>query len=190
MVLETLFISTALKTVGIVGKTLWVIPLIFAGLSLITNYNRFDPEAPIMETRMIYREYDFVVVGGGSAGAVVASRLSEVPDWKVKREFFLGMPFTEQDLICLQVLLLEAGPDENEISDVPSLAAYLQLSPLDWTYKTEYTGRACMGMNNGQCNWPRGKVLGGSSVLNYMLYVRGNKKDYDLWEELGKACCT
>ncbi|XP_018569547.1 glucose dehydrogenase [FAD, quinone] [Anoplophora glabripennis] len=165
MVLETLFISTALKTVGIVGKTLWVIPLIFAGLSLVTNYNRFDPEAPIRETRMIYREYDFVVVGGGSAGAVVASRLSEIPEWKV--------------------LLLEAGPDENEISDVPSLAAYLQLSPMDWTYKTEYTGRACLGMKNGQCNWPRGKVLGGSSVLNYMLYVRGNKKDYDLWEELG-----
>ncbi|KAJ8985234.1 hypothetical protein NQ317_018263 [Molorchus minor] len=103
--------------------------------------------------------------GGGSAGAVVASRLSEIPQWKV--------------------LLLEAGPDENEISDVPSLAAYLQLSKLDWAYKTEYTGRACLGMKNGQCNWPRGKVLGGSSVLNYMLYVRGNRKDYDHWEALG-----
>ncbi|KAJ8931335.1 hypothetical protein NQ314_015743 [Rhamnusium bicolor] len=164
MVLETLLISTALKTIGIVGKTLWVIPLILAGLSLV-NYNRFDPESPVKEARMLYREYDFIVVGGGSAGAVVASRLSEIPQWKV--------------------LLLEAGPDENEISDVPSLAAYLQLSKLDWSYKTEYTGRACLGMKNGQCNWPRGKVLGGSSVLNYMLYVRGNKRDYDLWEELG-----
>ncbi|KAJ8917311.1 hypothetical protein NQ315_002329 [Exocentrus adspersus] len=165
MVLETLLVSTALKTVGIVGTTLWLIPLILAGLTLVNNYNKYDPEAPIREARMLYREYDFVVVGGGSAGAVVASRLSEIPDWKV--------------------LLLEAGPDENEISDVPSLAAYLQLSDLDWTYKTEYTGRACLGMKNGQCNWPRGKVLGGSSVLNYMLYVRGNKRDYDLWEELG-----
>ncbi|CAH2009405.1 unnamed protein product [Acanthoscelides obtectus] len=68
------------------------------------------------------------------------------------------------------VLLLEAGPDETEITDVPSLAAYLQLSRMDWAYKTMYTGRACLGMKNGQCNWPRGKVLGGSSVLNYMLY--------------------
>lgn len=106
-----------------------------------------------------------MVIGGGSAGAVVASRLSEIPAWNV--------------------LLLEAGPDENEITDVPSLAAYLQLTKLDWKYKTEPNGRSCLAMKNGRCNWPRGKVLGGSSVLNYMLYVRGNRHDYDHWEALG-----
>lgn len=108
------------------------------------------------------------------------------------------------------VLLLEAGGDEMEISDVPLMAAYLQLSQLDWKYKSEPQGQACLGsllktnilqqgqkcesklkylkflaMNNGRCNWPRGKVIGGSSVLNYMLYLRGNKKDYDIWESLG-----
>ncbi|KAJ3620550.1 hypothetical protein MTP99_004489 [Tenebrio molitor] len=164
MVIETLFVSTALRTIGIVGSTLWVIPLILAGISYY-NYDRLDPESPIINRKTLYKEYDFVIVGGGSAGAVVASRLSEIPSWNV--------------------LLLEAGPDENEISDVPSLAAYLQLSKLDWTYKTEPTGRACLGMKNGRCNWPRGKVLGGSSVLNYMLYVRGNKHDYDHWEAMG-----
>lgn len=68
---------------------------------------------------------------------------------------------------------------------VPSLAAYLQLSKLDWGYKTEPSNKSCLGMKNNRCNWPRGKVLGGSSVLNYMLYVRGNRYDYDLWESLG-----
>lgn len=164
MVFETLLISTALKTISIVGSTLWLIPLLLAGISVL-NYNKYDPESPVINQKRLYREYDFVVVGGGSAGAVVAARLSEIPSWNV--------------------LLLEAGPDENEITDVPSLAAYLQLSQWDWAYKTEPTGRACLGMKNGRCNWPRGKVLGGSSTLNYMLYVRGNRHDYDHWESLG-----
>ncbi|XP_076749042.1 glucose dehydrogenase [FAD, quinone] [Xylocopa sonorina] len=97
--------------------------------------------------------------------AVVASRLSEIENWNV--------------------LLLEAGGDETEISDVPLLAGYLQLSQLDWQYKTEPDGEACLAMEKGRCNWPRGKVIGGSSVLNYMLYLRGNKKDYDIWEQQG-----
>lgn len=52
-------------------------------------------------------------------------------------------------------------------------------------YKYVLAGRACLGMKGTRCNWPRGKVLGGSSVLNYMLYVRGNKQDYDHWDALG-----
>ena len=82
--------------------------------------------------------------------------------------------------------MLEAGGHETEISDVPALAAYLQLGRMDWKYTTEpQPGRACLGHTNQRCNWPRGKVVGGSSVLNYMLYVRGNRKDYDHWEDDG-----
>lgn len=164
MAMETLLITSALNTISIVGSTLWIIPLLLAGINYL-NYSEYDPEAPVIDVQNVRKEYDFIVVGGGSAGAVVASRLTEIASWNV--------------------LLLEAGPDENEITDVPSLAAYLQLTSLDWAYKTEPTGKACLGMKNGRCNWPRGKVLGGSSTINYMLYVRGNKNDYDTWESLG-----
>jgi glucose 1-dehydrogenase (FAD, quinone) len=56
---------------------------------------------------------------------------------------------------------------------------------LDWKFQTEKSDNYCLAMNNGRCNWPRGRVLGGCSTINAMLYVRGNRKDYDEWEELG-----
>ena len=72
-------------------------------------------------------EYDFIVIGGGSAGAVVASRLSENPAWNV--------------------LLLEAGPDETILSDVPLFMAALQKSPIDWQFKTEPSGIVSLSSN-------------------------------------------
>ena len=81
-------------------------------------------------------EYDFIIVGGGSAGAVLANRLSEVRGWKV--------------------LLLEAGGRENVVSDVGILANHLQLGPLDWKYSVSpQPGRACLALTGGRCRWPR-----------------------------------
>jgi len=112
-------------------------------------------------------EYDFIVVGAGTAGCVVTNRLTENPDWKV--------------------LLIEAGGPENLLMDFPLLANYLQFTTANWRYNTMPSDRYCMAMDNNQCNWPRGKVVGGSSVLNYMIYTRGNKRDYDHWAELGNV---
>lgn len=113
----------------------------------------------------LHDEYDFVVIGGGSAGAVVASRLSEVEEWRV--------------------LLLEAGGDEPLMADIPLLFPLQQLSETDWQLRTQPSSEFCLAMRDSRCNWPRGKVLGGCSVLNAMLYVRGNRKDYDSWAQMG-----
>ncbi|CAH2259725.1 glucose dehydrogenase [FAD, quinone]-like [Pararge aegeria] len=113
----------------------------------------------------LYEYYDFIIIGAGSAGSVMASRLSENPEWNI--------------------LLLEAGQDENVLSDVPILFPALQTSSIDWQFVTEPSNDYCLSMVDARCKWPRGKVLGGSSSLNAMLYIRGNKKDYDNWENLG-----
>ncbi|KAF6198722.1 hypothetical protein GE061_006744 [Apolygus lucorum] len=119
----------------------------------------------IRTTNIPEATYDFVIVGGGSAGAVIANRLSEVDKWKI--------------------LLLEAGPDENVSTDVPLLALFFQLGDFDWKYQTEKMSTACLGCVNERCLWPRGKVIGGCSTTNFMVYARGNKFDYDNWESLG-----
>ncbi|XP_076249226.1 glucose dehydrogenase [FAD, quinone]-like [Calliopsis andreniformis] len=159
-------LTTLLSTTSVLGFSL--IPLLAIGLTVF-RYNQADPESHPTNARQLLRTYDFIVVGGGSAGAVVASRLSEISNWTV--------------------LLLEAGSDENEISDIPLLASYTQLSEFDWKYQTSppTVSAYCLAMIGDRCNWPRGKVLGGSSVLNAMIYVRGNRRDYDNWASLGNT---
>ncbi|MCA0042524.1 GMC family oxidoreductase [Celeribacter litoreus] len=104
-------------------------------------------------------EYDFIVVGAGSAGAVLANRLSEDPKNKV--------------------LLIEAGGgDKNPIFRLPILAggAYWYKRS-NWGYVTEPQA----GLKGRTLKWPRGKVLGGSSTINGMMYMRGNRSVYDDW---------
>lgn len=95
-------------------------------------------------------QFDFIVVGAGTAGAAIAGRLSENPNWKV--------------------LLLEAGGQESLLMDVPLLVNFLQLNnQVNWGYKTQSSNSSCLAMKNHRCHWPRGRVMGGSSVLNYMV---------------------
>ncbi|XP_017462119.1 PREDICTED: glucose dehydrogenase [FAD, quinone]-like, partial [Rhagoletis zephyria] len=111
--------------------------------------------------------YDYIIVGAGAAGCVLANRLSENSHHKV--------------------LLLEAGGSENVVTDNPQSIFMLQQTPIDWQFRTTPQKHSCFGLVDRRMAWPRGKVLGGTSTINYMLYVRGNRFDFDNWNNYGNA---
>lgn len=106
--------------------------------------------------------FDYVIVGAGSAGCVLANRLTEDPKTRV--------------------LLLEAGGSDRALRvRAPGLVGLLWRNRFDWAFFTAPQTH----MNNRQMHWPRGKVLGGSSSINYMVYIRGHRENYDRWRALG-----
>ena len=109
--------------------------------------------------------FDYVIVGGGSAGCVLASRLSEDPS--------------------IKVCLLEAGPaDTNPFIHMPMGILWMMHSKvLNWNFRTASEPQ----LNNRKLFWPRGRTLGGCSSSNAMLYTRGHASDYDAWANLGNA---
>ena len=110
-------------------------------------------------------EYDFVVIRAGSAGAVIAARLSEDPS-------------------C-EVALIDAGDRPPAIESMPAACSALQVDPAtDWMYTAD-AGGAGLGLRDGRMMVPRGKMLGGSSGMNYLAYVRGHPGDFDSWAAQG-----
>lgn len=106
--------------------------------------------------------YDYIIVGAGSAGCVLANRLSQNPGTRV--------------------LLLEAGPrDWHPLIHMPAgLAKLVNRKGINWDYYTQPEAH----LDNRRLWWPRGKVLGGSSSINAMCYIRGDARDYDEWAQL------
>ena len=111
-------------------------------------------------------EYDYIIVGAGTAGCVLANRLTEDPN--------------------VTVLLLEAGPvDSSYIPSIPLAQSEILLSEMDWKYKTVPQKHGYLMSKNQEVYWPAGKVFGGSSSLNGMIYARGSAEDYNHWAEMG-----
>jgi choline dehydrogenase len=117
---------------------------------------------PMVESRS---HYDYIIVGAGSAGCALAYRLSREASRKV--------------------LLIEAGgKDSFPPIHIPLGFAFLMKNPkVNWCYETEPEPN----MHHRRIAWPRGKVLGGTSSINGMVYIRGQREDYDHWSELGNA---
>lgn len=143
----------------------WIVFGVFVGLFGVAYVHTVGVGYAIVEH--LNSTYDFVIIGGGTAGSVLANRLSEDPD--------------------ISVLVLEAGGEETRVPNVeiPLLSTFLRYSEYDWNYYTEPQSQAFLGFKNKRYHLTQGRVIGGSSTLNRMLYLRGNPLIYNQWEEGG-----
>ncbi|KAL4232989.1 hypothetical protein ACF0H5_007676 [Mactra antiquata] len=146
-------------------KTLgwWLILSIFAAGVGVTYMRTLDSSPFGYVTTKTNATYDYVIVGGGASGCVLASRLSEDPR--------------------LSILLLEAGGEEtdNMWNHVPLWNPTEHGSNVDWGYYTRPQKYACKSFKNRKCQFAQAKILGGSSLTNNMIYSRGSKHDFINW---------
>ncbi|CAL8117151.1 unnamed protein product [Orchesella dallaii] len=139
---------------------------------IVISFGIWDQSADFLQSQKVEKylqnfieEYDFIIVGAGSAGSVLANRLSSNPDYKI--------------------LLLENGGNPNPMQSVPFyFQSMFHIPSIDYDYYTVPQKRSCLSLKNQRSFWPRGRGLGGSSNLNAMFWQRSSGHDYDRWAEL------
>ncbi|XP_063636026.1 ecdysone oxidase-like [Cydia splendana] len=158
----------AIVEVKAMRPVMWFLQLLFAGVSWL-HLRYYMPVATYTYPRhaQVFNDetFDFIVVGAGSAGAVIAARLAKAVEFRV--------------------LLIEAGGDPPVNTELPSLTPFVANTEFDWNYYTEDDGYSSQAHRTKNIRFTQGKMLGGSSSANYMYYVRGNPLDYERWSELG-----
>ena len=129
------------------------------------SYHQYAISGVVNPTAANGSVFDFVVVGSGSGGSTVAGRLADAGH---------------------SVLLIEAGGPSHFLQGIPAFAIGFQKTPYDWQQSYQWDPERGGGFYaDSRMEYPQGKALGGSSMLNWMAYVRGHRGDYDEWAELG-----
>ncbi|CAH2007897.1 unnamed protein product [Acanthoscelides obtectus] len=139
--------------------------IVYGLMNASADFQSVYPMYPITDKPYLDDYFDFIVVGAGPSGCVIANRLTENKH--------------------VTVLLLEAGEEPSALVEIPILAFGATVSKYSWWYKPEPQKETCTGCINGRTQWYHGKGLGGSTLINLMLYVRGHKSDFDDWERQG-----
>ncbi|CAH0549389.1 unnamed protein product [Brassicogethes aeneus] len=134
-----------------------------AKYKLDKNAKRYKPDSEKQNTD--FGTYDFIIVGSGSTGSVIANRLTEINNWNV--------------------LLIEAGGYENNFTDIPAMTTISLLSDYNWGFLSVPQKTSCLGMKNQRCPFPRGRALGGTTVVNGLAYSRGSQESFNQWAKMG-----
>ncbi|KAG5331533.1 DHGL dehydrogenase, partial [Acromyrmex charruanus] len=142
-----------------------ILKLIKGTMNFFVQSQRYLAEQVSDTTPRSGDAFDFIVIGAGTAGATIAARLSKIPQ--------------------IKVLLIEDGIHESLYMDIPLMPYLLQKTKVNRSYRTKPSNEYCLGIEGNNCICSTAKVIGGGSVLNFMIATRGNAKDYDRWAEMG-----
>ncbi|CAG9816174.1 unnamed protein product, partial [Phaedon cochleariae] len=130
---------------------------------LPTSAEEYRPYYGYKKNIKNFGTFDFIIVGAGPGGSVVANRLSEVPEWNI--------------------LLIEAGDYGDNVTDIPNMYYEVEFTQYNWGFNSVPQTTACLGMVNQTCPMARGRGVGGTSLINGLLYARGSSIDFDRWAD-------